>query len=33
MLPSERHVFVTILNELKLFPRSRDDETIIKTPL
>jgi hypothetical protein len=33
MFPSGRHLPITLLNELKLLPRSRDDEAIINTPL
>jgi hypothetical protein len=33
MFPSGRHLPVTVLNELKLLPRSRDDGAIINTPL
>jgi hypothetical protein len=33
MFPSRCHLPVTVLNELKLLPRSRDDVTIINTPL
>jgi hypothetical protein len=33
MFLSERHVPVTVLNELKLFPRFKDDGTIINRPL
>jgi hypothetical protein len=33
MFLSGRRVLVTVLNEYKLFPRSRDDETIINTPI
>jgi hypothetical protein len=33
MFPSRRRILVTVLNEFKLFPRSRDDEAIINIPL
>jgi hypothetical protein len=33
MFPSGRRLPVTVLNELKLLPRSRDDGAIINTPL
>jgi hypothetical protein len=33
MFPSGRDLSVTVLNELKLVPRSRDDGAIINTPL
>ena len=33
MFPSERRLPVTVLNELKLLPRFKDDEAIINTPL
>jgi hypothetical protein len=33
MFPSGRHLHVTVLNELKLLHRSRDDEAIINTHL
>ena len=33
MFPFGRRIPVIVLNELKLFPRSRDDGAIINTPL
>jgi hypothetical protein len=33
MFPSRCHILVIVLNEFKLFPRSRDDGVIINTPL
>jgi hypothetical protein len=33
MFLSERLIPVTVLNEYKLFPRSKDDRTIINAPL
>ena len=33
MFPSGRRLPITVLNELRLLPRFRDDETIINIPL
>jgi hypothetical protein len=33
MFLSGHYVLVTVLNEYKLFPRSKDDGTIINTPI